>query len=89
MAVYGSRFLAMPVLTRRVSGGIDPSGNFLFAVVPINIQTVLLILSFSRIMEEIVQWFPRYEFRLSPTPLDYTGELTFVACGYSTRKGRK
>ena len=28
----------MPVLTRRLFGGIDPSGYFLIVVVPINIR---------------------------------------------------
>ena len=41
-----------PALTRRLFGGIDPSGNFLFAVVriPINNQTVQLFL----IVEEVI-----------------------------------
>ena len=32
-------FLVIPVLIRRLFGGIDPFVNFLFAVVPINTQT--------------------------------------------------
>ena len=70
----------MPVLTRRLFGGIDHSGNFLFAEAPIKFKQINFLelwrKSF-RGFHDMNSDFPQHL---------YTGELTFVACGCSGRK---